>query len=50
LTNRSARIHLKGGDLFVEWQESGEVFLSGPAEEVFQGEFKLEKFLGKVRR
>jgi diaminopimelate epimerase len=47
LTNRSARIHLKGGDLFVEWQESGEVFLSGPAEEVFQGEVKLEKFLGK---
>lgn len=49
LTNRSARLHLRGGELYVEWLENGEVYLTGPAEEVFQGFFKLEKFL-KVKR
>lgn len=49
LTNRSARLHLRGGELFVEWLENGEVFLTGPAEEVFEGSLKLEKFL-EVKR
>lgn len=49
LTNRSARLQLKGGELYVEWLENGEVFLSGPAEEVFEGYFKLEKFLEAKR-
>ncbi len=49
LTNRSTRVHLKGGELYVEWLENGEVFLSGPAEEVFEGEFELEKFLRMKR-
>ncbi|MGB9876517.1 MAG: diaminopimelate epimerase [bacterium] len=50
LTSRTAKVRLKGGNLQVEWQEAGEVFLTGPAEEVFEGEFKLEKFIKeKVR-
>lgn len=49
LTNRSAKLHLKGGDLYVEWLENGEVFLTGPAEEVFQGYFEISKFLKSER-
>ena len=38
LTERKVNIHALGGTLTVEWDEnSGEVFLSGPAEEVFKG-------------
>jgi diaminopimelate epimerase len=39
-TNRWLRVHLLGGDLELEWDEtSGHVFLTGPAVEVFQGEW-----------
>jgi len=38
-TERSLVNHLRGGDLFLEWCEAGEVLLSGPAVEVFSGEF-----------
>tara|TARA_R110002111_G_scaffold126741_5_gene191456 strand:- start:34651 stop:35490 length:840 start_codon:yes stop_codon:yes gene_type:complete len=40
LTGRSERnvlIHLPGGDLRLEWAESGEVFMTGPAVEVYEG-------------
>ena len=30
-------LHLPGGDLELEWAESGEVFMTGPATEVFSG-------------
>jgi diaminopimelate epimerase len=37
-TERNVLVHLKGGDLFIEWDENtGCVYMSGPAEEVFQG-------------
>lgn len=36
---RKVLAHLPGGDLELEWAESGEVFLTGPAVEVFQGDF-----------
>jgi len=49
LSNRSARLQLKGGELYVEWLENGEVFLTGPAEEVFEGCFDMDKFL-KLKR
>ena len=36
----SATVHLKGGDLYVEWEGEGRpVILEGPAEEVFSGEW-----------
>jgi len=45
LNGRTARkiiAHLLGGDLEVEWNEqSGRVFISGPAEEVFRGQWPL---------
>ncbi|HUT73219.1 MAG TPA: diaminopimelate epimerase [Armatimonadota bacterium] len=42
LTGRSGRkavIHLRGGDLRVSWNPDDHVFITGPAEEVFAGEW-----------
>ena len=36
------KLHLNGGDLLIEWdRETNHVFMTGPAEEVFEGEWKL---------
>ncbi|MCZ8344160.1 MAG: diaminopimelate epimerase [Leptospira sp.] len=40
-TGRSVRIDLRGGTLLVEWKESGSVFMTGPAKEVFTGEIEI---------
>ncbi len=40
-TGRNVRVHLKGGDLNVEWHENDRVTLSGPAEEVFSGRIEI---------
>jgi diaminopimelate epimerase len=37
LTNRKITVHLPGGDLQIEWAENGRVYMTGPAEEVFTG-------------
>jgi len=42
LTGRTARsilAHLPGGDLDIEWAEDGHVYMTGPAREVFTGEW-----------
>ncbi|MCA9080989.1 MAG: diaminopimelate epimerase [Planctomycetaceae bacterium] len=39
LTDRKVLCHLPGGDLTLEWAESGEVYMTGPATEVFTGEW-----------
>lgn len=36
-TERNVLIHLPGGDLRLEWSDSDEVFMTGPAVEVYQG-------------
>jgi len=33
--------HLTGGDAAIEYQKGGHVFLSGPAEFVFEGQVSL---------
>lgn len=38
--DRKVEISLPGGKLFVEWGEDNHVYMTGPAEEVFQGECK----------
>ena len=38
-TERTILAHLPGGDLELEWAESGEVYMTGPAVEVFRGEW-----------
>ena len=34
------KVHLRGGTLSVAWPGEGEVFLSGPAVEVFSGTWR----------
>ncbi len=45
LTSRAARaatLHLRGGDLAIEWREAdGHVYMTGAAEEVFRGEIEV---------
>jgi len=39
LTERRIVNHLTGGDLEMEWTEAGHVFMTGPAVQVFEGEY-----------
>ncbi len=40
LTDRKVLVHLLGGDLTIEWdEETNHVFMTGPATEVFSGEY-----------
>lgn len=40
LTDRKVLVHLLGGDLVIEWdEETNHVFMTGPATEVFSGEY-----------
>ncbi len=41
LGERTAMCHLPGGDLTLEWAASNEVYMTGPAVEVFSGEWPL---------
>jgi len=41
-TGRSLTVHLRGGDLEIEWdQDKNTIFMTGPATTVFEGEIKL---------
>lgn len=40
-TDRAATVSLLGGDLRIEWADDGDVYMTGPAEEVFSGEYPL---------
>lgn len=42
VTERTVLAHLPGGDLTLEWPESGDVYMTGPATEVFRGEWPDE--------
>jgi len=39
-TGRKAVVHLRGGDLLIEWAGNNRLFMTGPAEEVFEGNLK----------
>ena len=39
LLDRKVLVRLTGGDLEIEWADSGEVYMTGPATEVFSGEW-----------
>lgn len=41
LTERKLLNHLSGGDLEMEWAEDGNIYMTGPAVEVFSGEIDL---------
>lgn len=36
-TDRKVTVHLPGGDLFIEWYEDNQVYMTGPAAYVFRG-------------
>ena len=38
-TEREVWVHLDGGDLFIEWRSDNHVYKTGPAVEVFRGEY-----------
>ncbi|MBP2626431.1 MAG: Diaminopimelate epimerase [Firmicutes bacterium] len=38
-TDRQAIVELDGGELFIEWGQDNHVYMSGPAVEVFSGEY-----------
>lgn len=40
-TDRNVLTHLPGGDLEIEWAEDENVYMTGPATEVFTGEWKV---------
>lgn len=42
LTGRDVTVHLPGGDLDIRWEaEDQSVFMTGPAQEVYRGEFEI---------
>ncbi len=41
LLNSNVLVHLRGGDLSISWPDKGDVFMQGPAVEVFEGVYKL---------
>lgn len=40
-TEKKVTVHLKGGDLWIEWRDNSRVYMTGGAEEVFQGTVKV---------
>lgn len=43
-TGRQVTIHLRGGDLDIRWDEEDDhVYMTGPATEVFEGEYTRNK-------
>ncbi len=41
-SNRKATLHLLGGDLEIEWADNNHIYLTGPAEEIFSGEYLIK--------
>lgn len=39
--SRKVTVHLRGGDLFIEWLGDNKVFMTGPAEEIFEGKVNI---------
>lgn len=40
-TEKTVTVHLLGGDLQIEWAADDHVYMTGPAEEVFEGKLKI---------
>ena len=41
-TSRNVTVHLKGGDLQIEWAENNHVYMTGPAVIVFKGQVNID--------
>lgn len=42
LTGRESAVRLPGGELIIRWQDDNHLFMTGPAETVFEGEWVIE--------
>ena len=40
-TQRNVKVRLRGGNLSVEWRDDNHIFITGPAQEIFNGEMKI---------
>lgn len=40
-TERQVNVHLRLGQLLINWEENGEVMMTGPAQEVFTGDIEI---------
>ena len=49
-TGREVTVHLRGGDLEIEWTGDNRVHLTGPAEDVFDGEVDAEGLMAAMGR
>lgn len=43
-TGRKVTVHLRGGDLLIEWLGDNHLYMTGPAEEVFEGEVSTAEY------
>lgn len=50
LAGRESLIHLRGGDLMIEWREDNRVFMTGPASFVAEGAVEIERLRRDRRR
>lgn len=41
LTEKQVTVHLPGGPLTIEWADNGSVYMTGPAKQVFTGEYTV---------
>lgn len=41
-TEREVTVHLKGGDLLIEWRDNNHVYMTGGADEVYHGTIKVQ--------
>jgi diaminopimelate epimerase len=49
LTDRSVRVELPGGELRIDWLENNNIRMTGPAAEVFTGQFDYVEWMNKER-
>jgi diaminopimelate epimerase len=40
-TGKKITVHLIGGDLEIQWADDDRVYMTGPAQEVFQGSIRV---------
>ena len=43
-TTRKVTVHLRGGDLLIEWLGDNRLYMTGPAEEVFEGKVSAAEY------
>ncbi|MEW6067367.1 MAG: diaminopimelate epimerase [Nitrospirota bacterium] len=41
LAEKKVTVHLRGGDLFIEWADNNHIYMTGPTTEVFEGVIKI---------